>query len=457
MTPDLARAKAHERPEPDVEAGAVVPSLPWTGERFIPTEGGPEIYYEHAHRYTAARSVLAGRTVVDLASGEGYGAAWIAQIAAAVVGVDIDEPSVRHASVRYRSQQNLSFARGDIEHLPLADSCADAVTCFEAIEHVPNPRRVVEETARILKPGGLFFVSTPNKALYTDARDYTNEFHVHEFYLPEFERLLDEFFPDHMLLGQRVIAGSLTWPLAAVAGEVLPGHSPLEVLLAPGFGRAAVGAAADHGPPSMIEPLYVIAACRLAGAAADPVPLPLASVLVDPEEILLDVFRRNSDPADVTRALERYEQELQSVQAREREKDDLARFQLDNYEQEIRLLQSQVREKDAQLAHSRSETRRLRGSFTDLESMVTLRHQQGLATVLREDLQAATELNARLLAEVQAGQDAIVRSQLSEAARDQPTTRGPADPGQAAAPTSASLLSRARLLLARARRNVRPS
>lgn len=371
-----------------------VPSLPWTGERFIPTEGGPEIYYEHSHRYLLARSALAGRMVVDLASGEGYGAAWIAQVAATVVGVDIDEASVRYANVRYGSMGNLKFAQGDIENLPLADGCADAVTCFEAIEHVPNPRRVVEETVRILKPGGLFFVSTPNKALYTDARDYTNDYHVHEFYLPEFERLLDEFFPDHVLLGQRVIAGSLTWVLSQSTRAAASGDDPIGVLVAPEFG----GDAADD--PPMIEPLYVIASCRSAAAPGEQASLPRASVLVDPQEILLNAFRRGVDPDDVAVAAE------------------AGGASPEHQKREIQRLNGQLQVNEEQLGHARRETQALRIRLAHY--VATLHRQEEESARLRDDLRAATELTARLLAEVEAGQRAIVGLQVSGPAPARP-------------------------------------
>lgn len=274
---------------------AAVP-LPWTGERFIPNEGGPEIYYEHAHRYLVARAAVAGKAVVDLASGEGYGAAWLAEVAADVVGIDIDPLSVDHAAARYAGRDSLRFAVGDIQRLPLEDGCADVVTCFEAIEHVSDPRLVVEEVTRILKPGGVFLVSTPNKAVYTDDRDYTNEFHVHEFYLPDFEKLLGEHFAERRLFGQRLLGGSLLWSLAPEGTHEPRAGGPSQVLVSPGFDEAA----SRNGQP-VYEPMYVVAVCRLAGGAVADVAVPEVSVLVDPQDILLDALRRSLQPAEAER------------------------------------------------------------------------------------------------------------------------------------------------------------
>ena len=110
--------------------------LEWTGERYIPGEGGPEIFYEHAHRYLFARSLVAGRDVLDLASGEGYGSSWLATTATTVQGIDIEPDAVEHARERYGHLPGVTFSVGDILDVPFPDASFDVVVCFEAIEPV---------------------------------------------------------------------------------------------------------------------------------------------------------------------------------------------------------------------------------------------------------------------------------------------------------------------------------
>ncbi|HUP70997.1 MAG TPA: methyltransferase domain-containing protein [Acidimicrobiales bacterium] len=386
-------------PPSDVDKEDPVPPLPWTGERFIPTEGGPEIYYEHAHRYLVARDLLAGHTVVDLASGEGYGAAWLAEVAESVIGLDIDRPSVEHARARYAVHENLEFAVGDVQSLPLADSCVDAVTCFEAIEHVENPRAVVEEIVRVLRPGGLLLVSTPNKAVYADERDYNNEFHVHEFYLPDLELLLGEYFAERDLLGQRVVAGSLTWRLEGDAPAGSTGGPGISI--PPGFGEHD-----RREPPAMVEPMYVLAACRLAGAPRVAGDLPAGSMLVDPEELLLEVYRQASKPGLP-----------EDLVARVRDQDDQlerARAQLAAYEEQAIQLRRRIRELNEQPPEGSG---RFSEGGPEAQSIQTvLLGQQEIAARLRRDLDAATEVNLRLLAEIRAQQNAFARMQHPHAA-----------------------------------------
>lgn len=401
--------------------------LPWTGERFIPCQGGPEIYYEHAHRYVVARDLLAGHTVVDLASGEGYGAAWLAEVAKSVIGIDIDAASVEHARARYAEHHNLEFALGDMQSLPLTDSCVDAVTCFEAIEHVENPRRVVEEVVRVLRPGGLLLVSTPNKAVYADQRDYNNEFHIHEFYLPDLELLLGEYFPERDLLGQRVVAGSLAWRLDGDAPATSADRGGAGISLAPGF-------AGNRGEPAaMVEPMYVLAACRLAGVPRVAGTLPAGSVFVDPEEQLLEVYRQASSPGV-----------LEELTAHVRDQDgqlERARAQLAAYEEQATQLRRRIRELDEQSSgHAPHEA----GGSPEASVLgATLLDQQEFASRLSRDLEAATELNLRLLVELRAQQRVLA------AIQSLPTVTAPSAPGLAEANGLTSALRRRVLSLSR--------
>ena len=190
--------------------------LSFTGERFVPGPDG-EICYEHWHRYMVARRFCAGRSVLDVACGEGYGADSLADVAAEVTGVDISQEAITHAQARYGDKKNLTFMQGSCEKLPLPDGSIDVAVSFETIEHLEMQEKFVSELRRVLKPDGLLLMSSPNKRLYTDARDYHNEFHVREMYRDEFEQLLQGDFPHIHWLGQKLLFHSLIWPEAGGA------------------------------------------------------------------------------------------------------------------------------------------------------------------------------------------------------------------------------------------------
>src|SRR5207249_4541316 len=112
--------------------------LEWTGERFLPWIKDSTIAYEHLHRYAYAATLAKCKRVLDLASGEGYGSNILAAAASSVIGVDIDENVVRHASAKYGGK-NLEFLSGSITAVPIHDDHSfDVTVCFEAIEHIEN-------------------------------------------------------------------------------------------------------------------------------------------------------------------------------------------------------------------------------------------------------------------------------------------------------------------------------
>ena len=195
-------------------------------ERFDPGDGGPIMAYEHIHRYAACADIVRGKRVLDVACGEGYGAALIAR-RRRVWSVPTSMPMSFCSPKNGTATTGWSFCDADMFELPFEDHSFDVVTCFEAIEHVSTPGRALDEIARVLAPGGTVVISTPDKAVYSDAAHYENEFHLHEFYRDEFFDELHKRFSNVSLMGQRIRAGSelvaLDAPLgAAVDDRQLP-------------------------------------------------------------------------------------------------------------------------------------------------------------------------------------------------------------------------------------------
>ncbi len=187
--------------------------LDWTGERFLPWMEGAQPHYEHLHRYVFAAHLVKGKKVLDLACGEGYGTYMLAREAEYVAGVEIDKLTVQHARSRY-VKDNLEFIEGSILAVPIeGENKFDIAVCFEAIEHVAEHDKLLSEVKRLLKDDGLFIVSTPNKAVYTDARHHHSHFHVKELYFDEFRILLRRYFAHTHIFGQRTYAGSNMWSI----------------------------------------------------------------------------------------------------------------------------------------------------------------------------------------------------------------------------------------------------
>lgn len=254
----------------------------FTGERFVPGVAG-EIVYEHVHRYAFARAFARGRRVLDAACGEGYGTALLAAVAQSVVGVDIDAAAVQRAREACRDRGNTRFAEGSVAALPLPDASVDLVVSFETIEHLAaaDQPRMIAEFARVLAPGGLLLLSSPNRPEYSDARGYSNPFHLHELDRDELAQLLDASFPSRRWYRQRMWMGSTIW------SEEPAGHH-----------EAWFGNPAEVVPASPPQALYYVVVAARTGADV-PTALPAVSLFSDAAET--ELKRTEAHARDVMR------------------------------------------------------------------------------------------------------------------------------------------------------------
>ncbi len=162
-------------------------------ERYVPGTWSKLTEYEHLPRYQLAADLVAGKDVLDFGCGTGYGAAILVQVARSVTALDIDAPAIAWAG-RAHHAPSLRFVQRDDLGAGLPAASFDAITCFEMIEHVAQAvqTRLIEQLARLLRPGGIALLSTPNPevtALYGP-----NPYHLHEMTRDEFVSLLRAHF-----------------------------------------------------------------------------------------------------------------------------------------------------------------------------------------------------------------------------------------------------------------------
>ncbi len=182
-------------------------TLAFTGERMTTAVQG-QIEFEHFHRYCLARDLCAGLDVLDVASGEGYGSAILASVARSVTGVEIDPGAIAHARAVY-SFENLCFLEGSALSLPLEAASVDIAISFETVEHIREHEDFVAEIRRVLRPGGLFIVSSPDRTVYSARHEHVNEYHLRELTEAEFDAFLNLNFKNAALFHQRALLGSI--------------------------------------------------------------------------------------------------------------------------------------------------------------------------------------------------------------------------------------------------------
>jgi GT2 family glycosyltransferase/SAM-dependent methyltransferase len=284
--------------------------LLWTGERYIPHLRG-NIRYEHLHRYTMYAGQAKDKVVLDIACGEGYGSAILAQRARHVCGVDISNDAVKHAIEVYASKiENVEFKQGSADAIPYPDAYFDIVTSFETLEHLEPQEEMLAEIKRVLKPGGLLILSTPDKDAYAEADGGHNEFHVKELTASEFRELIGKFFRNFTIHGQRL----------ATVGWIQTDVSPQTHILN-SFSVNASGEINQH-PPSLETSVFWIAVC-----SDNELPLLTPSIFVDPQD---DIFRTERSvlrwASGIDREREEIQKHAQHLDSTLKEKNQRAKF-----------------------------------------------------------------------------------------------------------------------------------
>ena len=107
-----------------------------------------------------------GMTVLDLGCGGGFMSEALLKRGATVIGIDPIAAAVE-AAMAHAAEEGLGidYRVGGGEAIPLADRSVDCVVCVDVLEHVADLDRVLDEVARVLKPGGLFLFDTINRTM----------------------------------------------------------------------------------------------------------------------------------------------------------------------------------------------------------------------------------------------------------------------------------------------------
>ncbi len=123
-------------------------------------EPGPQEMARHQGIFDAIRRHAKGKRLLDIGIGNGaflrlcLAAGWEAE------GVDVSAFACRHASERIGAKVH----HGALREAGLPGASFDAVNMRHCLEHAPDPLGLLQETFRVLKPGGILCVAVPNMA-----------------------------------------------------------------------------------------------------------------------------------------------------------------------------------------------------------------------------------------------------------------------------------------------------
>lgn len=198
------------------------------------------LFYRCLKAYDFAKPFVAGKRVLEIGCGTGYGLEYFNQSYAHYVGMDIDVELLRGLGGRYlNGASSVSFLAADIAHAPLQAHSFEVILSFQVIEHMNDAVGFLREAARVLRPGGHLLITTPNRAIrLLPFQKPWNPEHVHEYSYRGFRRLLRRVFQDVRLYSicgdavsfaletQRVKQDAyhvyVRRPLGAIARRLLP-------------------------------------------------------------------------------------------------------------------------------------------------------------------------------------------------------------------------------------------
>jgi ubiquinone/menaquinone biosynthesis C-methylase UbiE len=164
-----------------------------------------------------------------------------------VRGVDIDREAIASAR-RSFVRPNLGFAVADGLALPFGDAAFDVVLCAHVYEHVPDPRRLLTEIRRVLKPGGVCYFAAGNRFQPMEPHYRLPLLSVVPKFLAHlYLRVLGRgrhYYETHLSYWQlrRLVSGFVVDDCTARMIEA-PGRYAMEYLLPPGSLKAALARA----------------------------------------------------------------------------------------------------------------------------------------------------------------------------------------------------------------------
>src|SRR5260370_16737178 len=122
-------------------------------------------YCIQLYHHVAAAIDLSGKDVVEVGSGRGGGASYIARYLRprSMKGIDFSKKAIEFCR-KYYAVDDLSFLQGDAENLPLYDNSVDVIINLESSHCYGSMTKFLSEVYRVLRPGGHF--------LFSDHRDH---------------------------------------------------------------------------------------------------------------------------------------------------------------------------------------------------------------------------------------------------------------------------------------------
>jgi len=160
-------------------------------------------YLRHFMAYKYVTKFVEEKSALEIGCGTGYGADYLSRFASNIVAVDVSKKCVIYCNNRYKKEK-LAFLNSSGLSIPLKDGSVDVIFSFQVIEHIESKKVTdyLDEVKRVLKEGGVFIASTPNKKLrLLPFQKPWNPEHKKEYDYKEFKKTLNDVFKEVKVYG----------------------------------------------------------------------------------------------------------------------------------------------------------------------------------------------------------------------------------------------------------------
>ncbi len=144
--------------------------------------------------YVLAADMVTGH-LLEVGCGEGRGIDWLLPKVTSYSAIDKIEPVIKTLQKKYPTAK---FYSGNIPPLSVFDDNSfDSIVSFQVIEHIQNDSLFLQEIHRVLKPGGMALLTTPNRPMSLSR----NPWHIREYTAQELTALAKKFFAEVTMKG----------------------------------------------------------------------------------------------------------------------------------------------------------------------------------------------------------------------------------------------------------------
>ncbi|KAA3593516.1 MAG: class I SAM-dependent methyltransferase [Candidatus Scalindua sp. AMX11] len=138
-------------------------------KKYMDSKLGISAESRRAYLYKKMTSILhhsfpQAKTIVEIGTGVGYLTKHLARLPGSplVVSTDVSDSVLSIVRENLADITNVTFCKVDAQKQPFQNATADIMAAFDVVEHLKEPEKLFVEAFRVLRPGGILMISTPN-------------------------------------------------------------------------------------------------------------------------------------------------------------------------------------------------------------------------------------------------------------------------------------------------------